>query len=242
MLRHYPLVWIVFLAIIVLLGLGLLDPIPQDLNYHSFADVRTLFSVPNFWNVFSNLPFLLVGIYALYQMLRLNAIALDGQMKKVYVFFFVGVSLVAFGSAYYHLEPNNHTLIWDRLPMVVAFMSLLTIGISSVVYWVYTESVGEGDVRLYFFVQFFPMIVIPVLLLKFKSAYTLHQGYWYLIGAYILAKLFEYYDEPIYDILRFISGHSLKHIVASFGLFILVRTFIQRTKLNSINNNIRSIT
>ena len=263
MLRHYPLVWIVFLAIIVLLGLGLLDPIPQDLNYHNFADVRTLFSVPNFWNVFSNLPFLLVGIYALYQMLRLNAIALDGQMKKVYVFFFVGVSLVAFGSAYYHLEPNNHTLIWDRLPMVVAFMSLLTIviaeflsednakkllyplltiGISSVVYWVYTESVGEGDVRLYFFVQFFPMIVIPVLLLKFKSAYTLHQGYWYLIGAYILAKLFEYYDEPIYDILRFISGHSLKHIVASFGLFVLVRTFIQRTKLNSINNNIRSIT
>ena len=119
---------------------------------------------------------------------------------------------------------------------------LLGIGIVSVVYWVYTESIGEGDLRLYLFVQFFPVIVIPILLIKFKSVYTLQRSYWYLIGAYVLAKLFEHYDEPIYDILGFISGHSLKHIVAAFGLFILVRAFIQRTKLNSINNNIRSIT
>jgi hypothetical protein len=38
--------------------------------------------------------------------------------------FFAGVGLTAFGSAYYHLEPTNDRLLWDRLPMTVAFMGL----------------------------------------------------------------------------------------------------------------------
>jgi hypothetical protein len=39
----------------------LLPPIPQDQSYHQFADQRTIFGIPNFWNVVSNLPFLAVG-------------------------------------------------------------------------------------------------------------------------------------------------------------------------------------
>ena len=44
-----------------LAGLLLLPPISQDQGYHHFADQRTLFGVPNFWNVVSNLPFMAVG-------------------------------------------------------------------------------------------------------------------------------------------------------------------------------------
>ena len=38
-----------------------LPPLPQDPTYHAFADRRTFFGIPNFWNVCSNLAFVLVG-------------------------------------------------------------------------------------------------------------------------------------------------------------------------------------
>src|SRR5262245_15202615 len=48
---------------IVALGLVFcLSPIPQDLSYHTFADDRTMLGVPNFLNVASNLPFIVVGV------------------------------------------------------------------------------------------------------------------------------------------------------------------------------------
>ena len=40
------------------------------------------------------------------------------------VIYFSGVALVALGSAYYHEDPENETLFWDRLPMTIAFMAL----------------------------------------------------------------------------------------------------------------------
>ena len=39
---------------------------------------------------------------------------------------FVGVGLTTLGSSYYHLAPDNARLVWDRLPMSVGFMGLLT--------------------------------------------------------------------------------------------------------------------
>lgn len=237
------------IAICIIIVLSLLSPIPQDVSYHDFADSRTFLFVPNFWNVLSNLPFLFVGVYALMQLLAYKKMCLDKDMKTAYILFFVAIALVALGSAYYHLEPNNDTLLWDRLPMAVVFMALfsiviaefiakldgkrllyplLVLGIISVMYWAYTESLGQGDLRLYIFVQFFPMTVIPLILLKFHSSFTLHFAYWYLLFSYLLAKVFEYYDEAIYEILGFISGHSLKHIVVALGLFILLRSFSAR--------------
>ena len=35
-------------------------PLPQDPTYHVFADRRTFFGIPNFWNVCSNLASLLL--------------------------------------------------------------------------------------------------------------------------------------------------------------------------------------
>src|SRR5262249_21708612 len=54
-------------------GLGsifCLPPIPQAMSYHAFADDRTLLGVPNFWNVVSNLPFLIVGFLGLGWLVR----------------------------------------------------------------------------------------------------------------------------------------------------------------------------
>ncbi len=243
MLKQNPMVLLYILAIIVLVGLGFLDPIAQDVNYHNFADERTMYAVSNFWNVISNVPFFLVGIYALSQ---LKTMLYEEEMHAAFVLFFVGVSLVAFGSGYYHLSPNNETLVWDRLPIVMAFMALLTIvisefislkegkkllypllvlGVFSVLYWAYSD-----DLRLYIFVQFYPILVIPFLLLFFNASFTLRHGYWYLLLCYVLAKVFEHYDHAIYEMLGMISGHSLKHMVAALGLYILVRVFMTRER------------
>src|SRR5262245_54252564 len=77
-------------------GLMLLPPIPQDQDYHQFADQRIIIGIPNFWNVVSNLPFLAVGAAGL-RRFRDNPAA---------IVFFLGVFLTGIGSSYYHWDPN----------------------------------------------------------------------------------------------------------------------------------------
>jgi hypothetical protein len=45
-----------------IVGLCLVGPIPQDTGYHQFADTRQVAGMDNFWNVASNVPFLLAGL------------------------------------------------------------------------------------------------------------------------------------------------------------------------------------
>ena len=110
-----------FLVLMVasLVGLLLLPPISQDQNYHDFADQRTILGIPHFWNVVSNLPFIAVGVVGMPQCHRDPAI---------FVLFF-GILLTGFGSSYYHLDPNDHTLFWDRLPMSISFMAILAMAV-----------------------------------------------------------------------------------------------------------------
>jgi hypothetical protein len=85
-------------------------------SYHCFADQRPFFGVPNFWNVVSNLPFIAVGVMGL-QRFRRNSAAFV---------IFLGIFVTGFGSTYYHWDPSDRTLFWDRLPMTLCFMGILT--------------------------------------------------------------------------------------------------------------------
>ena len=240
-------------SIIAITCVWMLDPIAQDIEYHLFYDQRTILNIPNFWNVISNLPFLMVGIAGLYTLFRSRKIQFINEIKIAYVLFFSGVSLVALGSGYYHLYPGNTSLVWDRLPMTIAFMALFSIimaefvsvqlgkkflwpliifGVFSIIYWQHTEARGEGDLRLYILVQFLPIMVIPLILLLFKSRFNYIGGYWLLICAYILAKLFEYFDEAIYNMLPLLSGHTIKHVIAALGVYLLLKSYNKRTSVN----------
>src|SRR5271169_1538965 len=115
---NLPVVALSGLMAASLAGLLLLPPIPQDPSYHQFADQRTLFGIPNFWNVVSNLPFLAIGAAGLQRRFR------DDPATVV---FFLGVFLTGIGSSYYHWNPNNNTLFWDRLPMTLAFAAILSL-------------------------------------------------------------------------------------------------------------------
>ena len=169
--------------------LALISPIEQSQEYHSFSDTMTLFKVANFWNVVSNIPFTIVGVLGIY---KLKSIAKDSFQ---YFILFIGVIFMSFGSIYYHLNPDNNTLVWDRLPMVVVFMTLFSIvisefinskigkitlfpalllGVFSVLYWIF-----YGDLRLYAFVEFYPMLAIPIILIFYKSKYKLSSSYWF---------------------------------------------------------------
>ncbi len=223
-------------------GVALLDPIPQDPAYHSFADRRTFLGIPNALDVLSNLPFLWVGVCGL-RKLQKQQLPLDIELRPAAFFFFLGVGFTAFGSAYYHLAPDNATLIWDRLPMALAFMSLvalvvgehislrlgrsllwplLLVGVTSVLWWAWTEQVGAGDLRPYALVQFLPMLLLPLVLLLYRSRWTRSGMLWLVGGWYLLAKLFEFSDRPVF-FLTGLSGHTFKHLAAAAGAWCLLR-------------------
>ena len=240
---------IALISMLGIVGIFMLAPIAQDIGYHTFVDKRTIIGIPNFWNVTSNIPFLFVGLMGLHTIFYTQKIIYIVDLKIAYILFFVGVSLVAFGSGYYHLWPDNGSLVWDRLPMTIAFMALFSIiigefvsikigkfmlwplvifGAISVVYWHITESNGEGDLRLYVLVQVLPMLLIPIILFLFKPKFTHLSGYWYLLCAYVLAKVLEHFDQFINNILFSLSGHSLKHVVAALGILFLLKAYNKR--------------
>jgi len=216
-----------------------MPPMAQDLNYHQFADQRSLLGIANAFNVLSNLPFLLVGLWGLYQ-------SLHKQRPVQIIIFCSGVALVAVGSAYYHYLPGNNTLLWDRLPMTVAFMGLFSflvrekidppfgdkllgllvfLGVASVLYWHVSELKMIGDLRPYILVQFFPMLAIVMLLWISSQNKSLNKAFYALLTYYLLAKAAEYFDRTIFEQTQFISGHSLKHLLAAAGVFQFLRIY-----------------
>ncbi len=220
-------------------------PIPQDPTYHDFADRRTFLGVPHLLNVLSNLPFLLIGALGIAFVLRRRDAFLDPAEAYPYFTFFVGVALTAFGSAYYHLAPTNARLVWDRLPIAMAFMALfaavigervgvraglallgplMALGLGSVLYWTVTEARGAGDLRPYYLVQLYPLLAIPLLLVLFPPRYT--RGWDLVIGVawYAAAKFCEKNDVAIYRLLdETVSGHTIKHLLSAAGAFWVLR-------------------
>lgn len=225
--------------------------LPQDLHYHAFADQRLLFGVPHCLNVISNLPFLFVGVigFGFLNSERGRAAFVEPDERRAYFLFSLGIAGTAFGSAYYHLDPTNDRLLWDRLPMSVAFMALFAavigerinaragrvmlfplvmLGLASVLYWHETEKTGAGDLRPYYLVQFFPMLALPLVLLLFPARYTRSADLWAALALYVLAKVVEIYDGEILGILGEVSGHTIKHLLAAAGAYMIVHMVMRR--------------
>jgi hypothetical protein len=230
-------------------------PIPQDAAYHSFADQRTLLGVPNFWNVASNLGFLMAGIAGIRELRSPSAQGTLTALRPAFVAFFLGALGVAVGSGYDHLRPSNETLLFDRLPMTIAFMAffalvvgehiapalgrallwpLLMIGSASVFYWWLTEAKGHGDLRAYVLVQYLPIALIPLIIMLFPSRLTKVHLLWIILAVYAVAKVFELTDVAIYRSIG-ISGHTLKHIVAAVGMWFLALALQTRTVVAEAN-------
>jgi hypothetical protein len=227
---------------------------PQPLSYHAFADCRTIWAIPNFFNVISNLPFLVAGVLGLVHVYRGGGRFTDPREQLPYLVFFLGALLTCFGSAYYHAAPDNARLVWDRLPMTLGFAGLvaaavaervdlrlglrvlwplLALGVASVIYWYATERAGAGNVIPYGLYQGWSIVVIVLVMFTFPARRYTH-GHLLVWAAvfYGLAKVFETFDLGIYRMLAgTLSGHSIKHLLAAGAVFAVVRQLRLRTAL-----------
>lgn len=244
-MRVWPLY---LLALAAVAGAYLAPRIAQDPAYHRFADQRTLAGIPHFWNVVSNLPFFLVGAYGLFAWRKARWQHHHDRwpwLVAALSAFFIGT-----GSGYYHWNPGNQTLFWDRLPMTVGFMGVfaavvaervnaragwwllgpfLVWGVVSVEFWRRTELAGAGDLRMYALVQFYPMLAIPLMLWLFPPRYTAAHRIWLMILWYLAAKILEALDVPIYRTLGGeMGGHALKHLAAAMALWMPLRMLAER--------------
>ncbi|HMF15551.1 MAG TPA: hypothetical protein VKE98_00015 [Gemmataceae bacterium] len=224
-----------------------IPPLEQDKEYHQFADDRTFIGVPNAANVLSNIPFVIVGVLGLWFLMTPAAKEpgrsfVDPAERWPYAFFFLFIGLTGFGSAYYHARPDNDRLLWDRLPLAIAFMAFLAIMISerisrragtilfwplvflgagSVVYWHQSEVHGAGDLRIYLLVQFYPLLAIPLMLWLFPPKYTRTADLFGALAAYLVAKLLELLDTQVYAQGGLMSGHTLKHLFAAVTPYLI---------------------
>jgi hypothetical protein len=246
--------WIMWvLAGLVTTGALFSPRIPQPQTYHHFADQRIFLAIPHFFDVVSNLGFLVVGLWGLSFVSRGNAEAggpfLTRKERWPYFFFFLGVLLTAFGSAYYHWAPDNARLLWDRLPMAMGFMGLLAAvlgeriaaplatrtlgplvgaGIGSVVYWRWTDLAGRDDLRIYGVVQFGSLALVLALCALQSSRYRRGNDMFAVVALYIFAKLFEALDKQIFARGGLVSGHTLKHLTAAAACYFVLRMLILR--------------
>ena len=244
--RRWRLLLLAGLSIPIFVALILSPPMAQDPAYHDFADQRTLLGIPHMWNVMSNLPFAVVGLVGCWLLMRPGAAdaAFESSWEsRAYWVFFVGELLTCFGSAYYHANPNNHTLVWDRLVFSLLLTAMFTIviteyvspragklmlipmvllGLGSVLQWHASELAGHGDLRLYIAVQFYPMLVMPLILWLFPSRYNDTRWFALLWICYAAAKAAEYFDAGLYQLNGFWSGHTLRHFIAALATLLLL--------------------
>lgn len=232
-----------------LLAAFTLPAVPQAASYHDFADHRPLFGIANFLDVVSNVGFLLVALLGFRVVFQAPTAFAQASERIPYLVFFGGMLLTAIGSAYYHLAPDNERLFWDRLPMTIAFMSLLAaqvadrlsvraglallipmllLGTASVLYWRATEQAGVGNVLPYGILQGYTVLMLLLVTWLHPSRYT-HGGdlYW-VFTAYVLAKVFELFDRQILAIGHVISGHAIKHLAAAVGGLVICRMLLRR--------------
>jgi len=247
--------WIITIVSLgVLLIAGVVPPISQPEEYHQFADTRSLFGIPNFFNVTSNFAFLLVGIAGLMFLLSFRESQayqpfIEARERWPYLILFLSVAMTGVGSAYYHLAPDNGRLMWDRLPLAIVMAALLSaelnervsprtglrampvlvgIAAASVLYWHWSEQYGAGNLNFYIVVQFYSLLVILLLATFFRSRYTRAADIYIALAWYVVAKLAELADREIYDLGHLISGHTAKHVLAACGVYWILRMLKNR--------------
>jgi len=241
------------LATGAMLAAFLLPPLRQPQTYHQFADSRTVLGLPNFLNVVSNGGFLAVGLLGLRFSCRGDALGKQSAFvapseRLPYTSFFLGVLFTAFGSAWYHWRPGDATLVWDRLPMTLAFMSLLAANISeridvragrrwlwpllamgaaSVWWWRWRDNLWP-----YAAVQYFSLLLLGLIMALFPPRYSRSADLWLAAVLYALAKVTEALDAQIFSLTRWISGHTLKHLLAALAVYSVLRHLMKRAAIN----------
>jgi hypothetical protein len=219
----------------LLLAMAVAGPVAQPAHYHAFADQRVLCGIPHAANVLSNAGFLIVGLYGFARR----------PPGPAYAIFFMALVATAFGSAWYHLAPEDMRLVWDRLPIALACAALvagvladaiaervppavvlailLTLAALSVGWWHFTQ-----DLRPYLAVQLAPLLLAPAIQWQAHRPVAERKAFGVAIVLYVLAKLCELADSQLYAVFGYVSGHTLKHLLATAAALALTMGIVRR--------------
>jgi hypothetical protein len=247
---------VLFLTTFAAQLLGILNKFSPTENL--FADLRVLCGVHNFGDVISNISFVLVGLYAMAHLIRSDS--KDFNMWLIAI----GSIMVGLGSAYYHNNPNNETLVWDRLPMSIVFsgifmysinslrliekrnyplasLAYLVFSIATVLIWELGTKIHINLITPYVFLQFGGMVLIIVLAIMafLEKKNQLSKTLFTIIACYALAKLFEHFDFQVFTALNhIISGHSIKHIISALAILMWFKMLKKETFTWKTNFNL----
>ncbi|HEX5803203.1 MAG TPA: hypothetical protein VFY24_09265 [Azospira sp.] len=240
-----PLV-VTLLASLALLAYG---PIAQPARYHEFADNSSLFGLAHAADVLSNLGFALVGLYGWIRLSSRNGWATLGDSGVGYRLFLAGLVLTAIGSGWYHLQPDDFRLVWDRLPIALACAGLLAavraetvgsraprveaalfalLGVASVAWWHFTNDGGDGDLRPYLLLQGLPLVLIPLWQAIRDTPRADRLYFAVALLLYIAAKVAELLDHQVLAVAGLVSGHTLKHLLATLAAALIVFALSRR--------------
>jgi len=250
--------WIGLVPAIITLGtialLAVHGRIAQPARYNDFADQSAVFGIPHAADVISNAGFALVAIWGWLTLWPRRASAELRTGWPGYRLFLIGLLLTAFGSAFYHLVPENSRLIWDRLPISLACAGLLVgvrgdtrprlntereaialglFAVASVAWWAWTDSRGADDLRPYLLLQGLPLVLIPLWQAIYRAPRSDRIAFATAMALYVVAKGAELFDHEIAHALGFVSGHTLKHLIATMATAAVVWGLSRRLSVRS---------
>jgi hypothetical protein len=235
----------------LIIGIALMHgPVAQLPDYHHFADQKVLFGIPHFADVVSNLGFVLVALWGWSRLAPARRHPMLTAGWAGYRLFLIGLFLTAFGSSYYHLDPDNARLVWDRLPIALACGGLLAgvwgdtrqrnsngvaawlavIGVASVAWWHFSELAGVGDLRPYLLLQVLPILLIPLWQAIHGTARAERVMFAGALLLYVIAKFAELNDHEIAAALGTPTGHTLKHLLATASAALVVACLTRRVR------------
>lgn len=224
-------------------------PIVQPPHYHDFADQSQWLGVPHAADVLSNLGFALVALWGLLALVPQRQHPALAKAWPGYALFLAGLLLTAFGSAFYHLAPDNARLVWDRLPIAMACAGLLAavradtrgrpvsglsvigwllLAVASVLWWWLTDAADEGDLRPYLLLQLLPIVLLPLWQAIGGAPRGERVSVGLALALYVVAKVAELCDHSLHEMLGVLSGHTLKHLLATLAAALIVGGLVRR--------------
>jgi len=244
--RHLPIVVTALMATAALLH----GPIAQPAGYHDFADQIVAFGIPHFADVISNLGFAVVAVWGWIKLMPARRHPDIQSGWAGYRLFLIGLFLTALGSSWYHLAPDNASLVWDRLPIALACGGLLAgvwgdvrrqesrglaaglalIAVASVGWWYFTDLSGADDLRPYLLLQGLPILLVPLWQWIYRMPGADRLAFGGALAIYVVAKFAELGDHEIAAALGAASGHTLKHLLATGAAALIVGRLVCRVR------------
>jgi hypothetical protein len=225
------------LAAALVLAIAAAGPLAQDQHFHAFADT-SLFGIEHFGNVVSNAAYLAVGVAGLRRLAGAGP-AIPAATALTLRAWFIGFILVAAGSAWYHADPSDASLVWDRAAMTIVFaaataiyvadrisgragllvlVGLVALGLLSQLHWHDT-----GDLRTYRFAELLPFVLVPAIAALFPGRFTTFRHALAVMAVFAAATLCEHFDAEIAALLGdATSGHTIKHLISACAGWLMI--------------------